>query len=286
MRLVSLLFIISFLSCTTAEKELQPTSQVIDSVFYSTELQDTIAYKVYLPEIYSDTMHFPIIYLMHGHGGDEENWFEKDGGNLQNVLDSLIAIKRIPPMIATTLGAGNSWYVDAIQNMESAYIKEFIPLIESTYSIKKERESRIIAGLSAGGYGALRFSLIYPELFYASILLSPAAYEPEPPLNSSSRKIPVFQKDSVFSITLWQQYSYTKLVDTTKLDQYPKFYHSTGDDDEYNIIKVVTDLKTFFDQRSIANELIVIDGAHTWDVWRYCFTHDLIRIFDEADTLF
>lgn len=286
MRLVSLLFIISFLSCTTAEKELQPTSQVIDSVFYSTELQDTIAYKVYLPEIYSDTMHFPIIYLMHGHGGDEENWFEKDGGNLQNVLDSLIAIKRIPPMIATTLGAGNSWYVDAIQNMESAYIEEFIPLIESTYSIKKERKSRIIAGLSAGGYGALRFSLKYPELFYASILLSPAAYEPEPPLNSSSRKIPVFQKDSVFSITLWQQYSYTKLVDTTKLIQYPKFYHSTGDDDEYNIIKVVTDLKTFFDQRSIANELIVIDGAHTWDVWRYCFTHDLIRIFDEADTLF
>ena len=179
------------------------------------------------------------------------------------------------------MDAGNSWYVNAIEQMESAYIDEFIPLVESVYNIKKERNSRIIAGLSAGGYGALRFSLKYPELFYASILLSPAAYEPEPPLNSSSRKIPVFQRKNVFSPTLWQQYSYTRLIDLTKSDAYPIFYISTGDDDEYNILKVATDLKYFFDDRSIANELHVIDGKHSWDVWRSCFTYDLIRVFEE-----
>ncbi len=283
MRLIPLLLIFAFLSCTTDNKEVHGTSQIIDSVFFSTELQRNVAYNVYLPEIYTDTIQFPIIYLMHGHGGNEDDWIAKDRGNLQSLLDSLISIKRIPPMVAVTLGAGNSWYVNAIQQMESAYIEEFMPLIESMYNIKKERSSRIIAGLSAGGYGALRFSLKYPELFYATILLSPAAYDPEPPLNSSSRKIPVFQKDSVFSTALWQRYSYTTLIDSTKLGQYPIFYSSSGDDDEYNIIKVVTDLKSFFDKRSMANELRVIDGTHSWDVWRYCFTHDLIRVFEETE---
>ena len=276
-----LFLLLVFLSCAQTTKDVTQKSQVIDSVYFSHELQKNIAYKVYLPKTYVDTTAFPILYLLHGHGGTEKSWFEKDDGDLQNILDSLITLGRIPPMVAVSLDAGNSWYVDAIQHMESAYIEEFIPFIESTYSIKKERNARIIAGLSAGGYGALRFSLKYPELFFASILLSPAAYEPEPPLHSSSRKIPVFQKDSVFSVALWQQYSYMNLIDSTKLDQYPTFYISTGDDDEYNIFKVVTNLKSFFDRCAIANELHVIDGAHNWHVWRTCFIYDLNRIYEE-----
>jgi len=282
MRLLTILFVLFTLSCKPSNEIKESTSQIINSSFFSNELQAEIAYNVYLPAQFNDSLQFPILYLLHGHGGSENDWIKKDEGNIQFLLDSLSSLKAIPPMVAVTMNAKNTWYVDAFEKMESAFIKELIPLIESKFNLNPELNSRIIAGNSAGGYGALRFSLKYPELFQASILLSPAAYYPEPPPNSSSRKIPIFKKNGEFDIDLWQSYSYIKLLDSTNSDKrYPVFYNSTGDDDEYKIVTVVTDLKSYFDQLNISNELLIIDGGHSWEVWRYCLAHDLTRIFNE-----
>jgi len=282
MKFLAFLFIFIALSCKPNNENKESTSQIINSSFFSNELQAEIAYNVYLPAQFNDSLQFPILYLLHGHGGSENDWVNKDAGNIQYLLDSLSSLKVIPPMIAVTMNAKNTWYVDASEKMESAYIKEFMPLIESKFNVKSGHISRIIVGNSAGGYGALRFSLKYPELFYASILLSPAAYYPEPPPNSSSRKISVFKKNGLFNVDLWQSYSYTKLLDSTNSNQsYPVFYNSTGDDDEYKMVTVVTDLKSYFDELNILNELLVINGGHSWEVWRFCLAHDLTRIFNE-----
>lgn len=281
MKFLVFLFALFILTCKPNNEIKESTSQIINSSFFSNELQAEIAYNVYLPAQFNDSLQFSIIYLLHGHGGSENDWIRKDAGNIQHLLDSLSFLKIIPPIVAVTLNAKNTWYVDAFEKMESAYIKEFIPLIESKFNVKSERASRIIAGNSAGGYGALRFSLKYPELFHASILLSPAAYYPESPPNSSSRKIPVFKKNGLFDIDLWQSYSYPKLLDSTNNNErYPVFYNSTGDDDEYKIVTVVTDLKSYFDELNISNELLIINGGHSWEVWRYCLAHDLTRLFN------
>jgi enterochelin esterase-like enzyme len=276
--LVCLLFIIS--ACQSPNKETLSSSRIINDTLQSNLLNRPLAFKIYLPEIYNAESDYPVLYLLHGHGGSDDDWFNKDEGDAVAILDSLIKIKAIDPLIAITLDAGNSWYVDSKELMETTYIKEFIPYIEEKYSINKDG-FRIIAGNSAGGFGTLRFSLKYPDLFHSSILLSPAAYYPLPPNISSSRKIEAFEKDSAFNDSIWLSYSYLKLIDSFSNKTYPKFYTSTGDDDEYQIFNVVVDLKTFFKNHNIANETLVIDGGHTWDVWQYCFTNDLVRIFNE-----
>ena len=282
MRLVLLLFLF-FTACQFQENKNKPTSKIVTDTLESRVLNKSVAYRVYLPESYKTNPDLPVIYLLHGHGGSDDDWFTKEEGNAKTILDSLIQIKVIKPLIAVTFNAENSWYVDSKESMESAYINEFIPFIESKYELKKTDLSRIIAGNSAGGFGALRFSLKYPELFKAAILLSPASYSPLPPDISSSRKITAFAKDGIFNDSVWKSYSYTKLVDTITTKKYPIFYTSTGDHDEYQIFNLVSDLKAFFETHNISNETLVINGSHSWDVWQNCFTNDLIRIFNEND---
>lgn len=263
----------------TAINGLAQKSQVIKDSIYSENLDRHIRYNIYLPMAYDKQSSFPIVYLLHGHGGNEDDWIEAQEGNAQYLLDSLIDKGLIPNILAVTLDAQNTWYVDSKEKMQSAYLEEFIPLIENRYKVKSDRASRMIAGNSAGGFGSLGFALRFPELFHSVILLSPASYYPAPPPNSSSRKIPVFKKNNQLDTALWQSFAYPSLVSGISDINYPDFYISTGDDDEYQIVTVVTDLQKFFIKNEIEQELTIINGGHTWDVWRNRFCYDLVRIF-------
>lgn len=257
------------------------TSTVIQDSLFSISLNQFVSYEIYLPKSYGDATLFPITYLLHGHGGNEHNWFEKNRGNIQSVLDSLIHLKKIPEMVAISFDAKNTWYVDGPEKMESAFVKDIIPFIETNYTIKREQAYRILAGLSAGGFGALNFSLKFPSLFHSTILLSPASYFPEPPLNSSSRKVTPFLSNNTFDSEKWKSYSYQNLTPYFSEKQpLPKFYISTGDDDVFNILEVVSQLQNFMNKHQIAQEVTVINGGHDWKVWRNRFIFDLLRIYN------
>lgn len=278
---LSICTLLSIIGCVTSSQEEQESSTMSRETFFSDHLSDSILYNTYLPAGYVENDSMPILYLLHGHGGNDSTWVKPQEGNIQWILDSLINNKLIPPLIAVTLDAANTWYVDRHRKMESAFIKDFIPYFESKFTGNSQSHDRIIAGNSAGGYGALRFTLKYPELFYASILLSPAAYYPEPPVNSSSRKIQVFNKDSVFSKEIWQSYAHTSLLSNyTNQQAKPILYISSGDDDDYGIVDVVTQLRTHLLENEIPHELTIVNGGHDWKVWSERFTHDLILIFE------
>jgi len=279
-RVLYLCILILLVACNPVKEKAKATSKVIRKTFFSKDLGKNIAYKVYLPKIYNDKKQFPILYLLHGHGGNEDSWVNLKGGHIKKTLDSLINHKIIPPMVAVTMDAGNSWYVNSQLKMESAFLNEFMPLVESKFKIDIKPRSRFMAGYSMGGYGALRIALLKPELFNSVLLLSPAAYYPEPPQNSASRKIKVFSKNGVFDAKIWQSYAYPELLKTIgKQDYYPKFYLSSGDDDQFNIVTVVTDLRKFFIKNNIRQELTIINGKHAWKVWNYCFINDISRVF-------
>ena len=253
---------------------------VVDSLFSDT-LNRYVRFRAYVPDSHSSESPAQVVYLLHGHGGSDDDWFSEKEGNVQYLLDSLVNNKLIPEVFAVTMDGKNSWYVNSAENVESMYIKEFIPFIEKKFELTVPEGSRILAGNSAGGYGSLRFGLLYPSLFSDVILLSPAAYYPSPPQLSSSRKIDVFKIDSTFNDSIWQSYSYRTIADQRPLTGLPKFYTSTGDDDEYGIFKVISQLDNFFAENNIDHEVIVTDGGHTWDVWKKNFTHDLIRILKD-----
>ena len=110
---------------------------------------------------------------------------------MKGALDALIASGEIQPTIAIMPDAPwssrASYYVDSGytgadpgRKVETAFTKDLIAHVDATYRTVANRTGRGIAGYSMGGYGALRYSLAHPDLFGASIVLSPAVYVPKP----------------------------------------------------------------------------------------------------------
>jgi len=138
--------------------------------------------QVYTPPGYSTEKRYPVLYLLHGIGGNErEEWAE--GGVPHVILDNLIADKKIEPMIvvlpngnATTNtapaadagGGGRRGFGDLTgwgKPFEDDLIKDIIPFMESHYSVKSDRESRALAGLSMGGGQSLNIGLANLDTF-------------------------------------------------------------------------------------------------------------------------
>lgn len=122
---------------------------------------------IYTPPGYSSDTKYPVLYLLHGIGGDEEEW--RRGGQPNVILDNLIADKKAVPMIVVMPNGraqpndraeGNVMAsAPAFAKFEADLLNDLIPFIESKYSVKTDRESRAIAGLSMGGGQSLNFGL-------------------------------------------------------------------------------------------------------------------------------
>ena len=129
--------------------------------------------QVYTPPGYSPDEKYPVLYLLHGIGGDENEWAR--GGVPNDILDNLYAEKKAVPMIvvlpngraATDVTARDPIpkQVPAFAAFEQDLLKDLIPFIEKTYPVKTDRESRAIAGLSMGGGQSLNFGLAHLDTF-------------------------------------------------------------------------------------------------------------------------
>jgi enterochelin esterase-like enzyme len=123
--------------------------------------------RVYTPPGYSADQKYPVLYLLHGIGGDENEWMR--GGAPDVILDNLFADKKVIPMIvvlpngraATDLTARDPIprQSPAFATFEKDLLTDLIPFIEKTYSVKSDREARALAGLSMGGGQSLNFGL-------------------------------------------------------------------------------------------------------------------------------
>jgi len=142
----------------------------IDSVKYQSKTVGTTRKAlVYTPPGFDKKKKYPVLYLLHGIGGDEKEWLK--GGNPQLILDNLYAEKKIEPMIVVMpngramkddAATGNIMAPDkvaAFATFEQDLLKDLIPFVESKYPVLKDREHRAIAGLSMGGGQSLNFGL-------------------------------------------------------------------------------------------------------------------------------
>ena len=241
-------------------------SEIITREFDSAALQRTWAYEVYLPSGYEKSrLNYPVLYLLHGNGGNRRDWVEK--GHIQRTADALIASRDIPAAIIVMPDAGVTWYVDRREKMETAVIRDLIPDVEKNLRVLKSREGRLIAGLSMGGYGALRFALKYPDMFAAAALLSPAIYDPLPALNSRARKVATFGEPQ-FDEQVWKSLNYPTLWQGYLAKKTPvPMYINSGDDDEFMIEAEATRLYSLLRANQQPAELRIVNGAHAWPVW-------------------
>ena len=135
---------------------------------------------VYTPAAYDGKKRFPVLYLLHGIGGDEEAWM--DLGRASQILDNLIASGQAEPMIVVMTngnisqqaapGYGPEGFVvpsmglpKTMEGSFEAAFPEVVKFIDGKYRTIAKKSSRAIAGLSMGGFHSMQISKEYPDMF-------------------------------------------------------------------------------------------------------------------------
>lgn len=250
----------------------------------SAALGRPLPFTVYLPDGYEKAQQpYPVVYLLHGAGGDENEWRTKGGA--VETLDGLIKRGLIRPSVVVMPTAGPaSWWADgAAEKAGTAIMNELLPYVEARYRVQKERSGRAIGGLSMGGYGALNLSLRHPQKFCGAAVISPAIYDPLPPETSAARRTPQFVRNGQFDADTWKALNYPAALDAYRAGaaRVPMWIVS-GDHDYLGIAPMSANLFWRLHQiqpRQV--ELRVIDGDHEWLVFRDALP-DALQYVDQA----
>ena len=156
-------------------RESIPHGKIDTIVYPSKTVGTTRRALIYTPPAYSKKKKYPVLYLLHGIGGDEKEWLK--GGHPEIILDNLYAENKVEPMIVVMpngramkddRAGGNvfdSAKVAAFATFEKDLLNDLIPFIEKKYPVLTDREHRAVAGLSMGGGQSLNFGLGNLEKF-------------------------------------------------------------------------------------------------------------------------
>lgn len=238
----------------------------------SAALGAPVRYSIYLPAGYATSgRRYPVIYLLHGFGGDENSFF--DSGDLQEVADRLTEEGDLPPTILVTPSAKKGWYVDNAETgrWETALLDDLIDGVDATWRTIPTRGDRAIGGYSMGGYGALRFALLEPDRFVAAGSLSGALF----PDVASAADFPSFQLSffgrafgATFNPKTFNAASpWRSLGADAKASDTPALYLSVGDND----IGILAAGNAAFDKAlqkaKIPVTYQVVPGRHDWKLW-------------------
>ncbi|MBQ5996252.1 MAG: esterase family protein [Bacteroidales bacterium] len=204
---------------------------------------------VYLPPKYDASKKYPVLYLLHGIGGDEREWLQ---GVPNVILDNLIADGKAAEMIIV-MPNGRAQQNDraeghvyagfqAFANFEYDLIKDLVPFIEGKYSVSADKMHRAVAGLSMGGGQSLNFGLAHMDVFaYVG------GFSSAPNTNPPEVLIPDVAKTKAENKLLWM-------------------VCGSRDGLMYNSSR----LKAFCDEKGIPCTLIEYpEGQHDFVVWKY-----------------
>jgi enterochelin esterase-like enzyme len=290
MAVVLALFLLVPIAAGSSGSSAAAPGTLTTAQFHSAVLGGDISYNVYLPAGYSSTAkRYPVLYLLHGRGDSMSAWTQVKGN-----LDQLIADGSIPPTIAIMPDAPwsdrASYYVDSAytgsdpgRRVETAFTTDLIDHVDATYRTVASRDGRVIGGYSMGGYGAIRYSIAHPDLFVASIVLSPAVYNPLPPADSSTRTFGAFgQGGALFVDSIYRKLNYPAELPRFSAKNLPSHMFIAVGDDEYqnpSFADYVHDLdfeshvlyKWAEHTQNLSAELRVLNGGHDWNVWGPAF---------------
>lgn len=225
---------------------------------------------VYLPAAYDGKKAFPVMYLLHGHGGDETAW--GDLGRASQIMDNLIAEGKCVSMIVVmpngnpTCNAAPGWWHEGMYtpdgnafnqrgakaSMEESFM-DIVNYVDSHYKTIKKRSGRAVTGLSMGGGHTFGISRLYPETFDYYGLQSAAAR--------------VQQNDAKFNEQMTRLFS-----------SKPKlFWIAIGKEDF--LIQQNNGLRQYLDEHKYPYEYYENDGGHIWRNWRIYLTMFAQKIF-------
>ncbi|HEY0828618.1 MAG TPA: alpha/beta hydrolase family protein [Bacilli bacterium] len=237
---------------------------------YSTALTSRKTCYVYLPPSYrhNEDREYPVIYLLHGMNGCETDWTAK--GNVHGTATSMMLSGELKESIIVMPSDGGyhtgTFYIDWFDGsgkFEQYFIYDLVPAIDSQFRTLKSKESRMIAGLSMGGYGAFVLSLRNPHLFGAAGSLSGVLGDLAPGKQAEefARLLgpihgPYAQDHNLYVL------SERRAAD----DSRPVLYFDCGTEDY--LYEGSVSFKHHLDKIGYACRYQEFSGAHTWDYWQ------------------
>ncbi len=254
----------------------QKDATVIHSSIDSKILGAPRAYTVVLPAGYEENpeREYPILYLLHGMYGNNEEWAAKAKAGIEMTL--MANEFRCRPMIIVTPYAGgkdvkveqNGYFDVPNWPYETFFFEEFLPFIENEYRVIGDKQHRAIAGLSMGGGGATAYAQKHPDMFCASYAMSAwlglglnAAEKEE--LKGRTDKLSYLYQGVEGNNCV----DFVKNADPETLEKLKtvNWFVDCGDDDFLLDINLLY-YQTMRDKK-IPCQLRVRDGAHKWEYW-------------------
>ena len=242
----------------------------IQEVWYPSPMlsMDQRRMKVYLPPNYNESGdEYPVLYLLHGGGGDENAWTELGFAN--RIMDNLIHSGEAEPMIVVmTNGNPNqssAWHVApgheparesespnpmATERFEESLVADVIPYIEAHYRVRTGKENRAVTGLSMGGWQTQKLALKHPEVFdYYGVMSMGIIEETQ------------FGMDARAHLELTNQN-----IEDLKQSGYELYWIACGTDDF--LFESVNHMREVLDGHNLDYVYRESGGGHTWDKWR------------------
>jgi putative tributyrin esterase len=272
--LLRLLLVFAFAASFSvfAQKQKPPVitfqSSVENHKLNSKLMAREMPYRVILPYEYRRSGgNFPVIYLLHGLTGHFDNWTDK------TKIREYVASAGNQYIVVMPEG-GDGWYTDSVSEnndrYESYIIEELIPEIDKKFRTVADRKNRFIAGLSMGGYGAIKFGLKRPDLFSLvgsfSGALEPASWTDKNTAEWLSKSImkvygaadsPTRRENDIYKIV--------RELPPEKIKDLPFIYASCGTEDFF--YKNSRGFADLLQERKIPHEYRELPGTHNWIFW-------------------
>lgn len=227
-------------------------------LYNSKSIEDVRRAFVYTPPNYSrSSERYPVLYLLHGAGGDESGWTENGRTNV--ILDNLIADGKLKPLVvvmpygyAFRPGSPRADGPDAARRQRELFnrdlIEDLIPFVQANYRVHADREHRAIAGLSMGGGQALGVGLSRTDVFSRVLGFSSALGVVTAPQSGGL--------------------DFKKLIADSKAvnDKLKLLWVGCGTED--TLFNSNKEFAQMLETTGVKHTFRVTEGAHTWMVWR------------------
>ena len=236
---------------------------------------------VYTPAGYDKGKNYPVMYLLHGAGGDENAWSEL--GRAAQIMDNLIATGKAKPMIVVMpngntdcQAAPGEWsrgmyqpsFMGSVNQRPIATMDEsfmdIVKYIESHYKVAKGKKNRAICGLSMGGGHSFATSKRYPDAFNYVGLFSAG-------LNIGGERNKSFYE-------LLQQNKEVQQQLSRLFSAKPALYWIAIGKTDF-LYQQNADLRRYLDEKGYKYEYVETEGGHIWRNWRIYLTMFAQKIF-------
>jgi putative tributyrin esterase len=237
--------------------------------FRSQLINRIVPYNVILPPDYrrSRTTRYPVLYLLHGLSGHYSDWLTRT-----NVTDYAAQYR----LIVVMPEGNDGWYTDSAtvpnDKYESYILKELIPDVQQRYRTIETRFGRGVAGLSMGGYGALKFGLKSPGTFIFAASISGALEAPswtEKDLGSSGAihdsVLSVFGPAGTETRKANDIFAIVRGLAANRVATLPYFYLDCGTEDGF--FSASPQFAALLREKKIPHEFRELPGDHNWAYW-------------------